>query len=108
MLTGRLPYGAAVTRTRSPSEQRRLRYVTARQYNPDVPEWMDEAIRRAVHPDPLKRCQALSEFEYDLRTPKSIRQPGYVPLVERNPLLFWKIVSLVLTLIVLALIARLS
>ena len=68
----------------------------------DIPAWVDEALRRAVHPDPQKRYQELSEFLYDLRHPnKAYLHRGRTPLVERNPVLFWKGVSLTLGLLLL-------
>lgn len=96
MLTGRLPYGPDMARARTRAQQRKLRYQSALKYNNDVPVWIDEALRRAVHPDPDKRYEALSELVHDLRHPN----PNYVrasppPLIERNPELFWKVAALV-------------
>jgi serine/threonine protein phosphatase PrpC len=108
LLTGKLPYGAEVAKTRTQSQQRRLRYTSARYYNPSVPDWIDGALKKAVHPDPGKRYQALSEFEYDLRHPNSDFMPrNHIPLLERDPLLFWKVLSLILACIVFFLLARL-
>jgi serine/threonine protein phosphatase PrpC len=107
MLTGKLPYGAQVAKTRTKSQQRKLRYTSARFYNPAIPEWIDGSLKKAVHPDPYKRYEALSEFEYDLRNPnKDFLQPGHIPLSERNPLLFWKIICLILAGIIVHLLAR--
>ncbi len=104
MLTGRLPYGDAVPRALTASAQRRLRYASALTVRPLLPVWVDGALRKAVHPDPLKRYQALSEFVHDLRHPNpaftDIRRPA---LLERDPLLFWRLLSLVLGLIALTL-----
>ncbi|WP_448203889.1 protein kinase domain-containing protein [Azospirillum sp. sgz302134] len=108
MLTGRLPYGAEVGRARSRKAQRRLRYIPARSASRPVPEWVDAALCRAVHPDPLERYEALSEFIADLRRPNPEFAPERRrPLMERNPLLFWKGLSAVLAAIVLVLLSRL-
>jgi serine/threonine protein kinase len=97
MLTGRLPYGAQVARTRTRKQQRALTYASVRESNTDVPPWMDDALMRAVHPDPEQRYQALSEYLHDLRHPKeNYNRSSFKPLVERNPLVFWKVLSLVL------------
>ena len=69
MLTGRLPYGAQVAKTRTKSQQRKLRYSSALDDNREIPAWIDEVLRKAVHPDPYKRYEELSEFVYDLRHP---------------------------------------
>ncbi|WP_105371374.1 bifunctional protein-serine/threonine kinase/phosphatase [Neorhizobium huautlense] len=107
MLTGRLPYGPAVARTRSKKEQRKLRFAGLREIRPDVPDWVEEAIRKAVDPDPAKRYTELSEFEYDLSHPNAKLLGTRTPsLIERNPLLFWKVLSLILGLIIIGLLAR--
>ena len=68
---------------------------------------MDDALRRAVHPDPAKRQEAISEFIADLRRPN----PHYLPdrkrpLIERDPLLFWQTLSLILALVIVFLLVR--
>lgn len=70
MLTGRLPYGAQTARTRTRSQQRNLQYATALDDNKEMPAWID-VLKKAVHPDPYKRCEALSEFVHDLRHPNA-------------------------------------
>ncbi len=93
MLSGRLPYGAEAARVRTRAAQRALEYASL----PEAPAWMDAALRKSVHPDPLERYESLSEFVYDLRHPNAaLLRP--TPLVERNPVLFWRAVSLVLGL----------
>lgn len=94
VLTGELPYGPDVGRMRTRAQQRALIYRPARTLRPDVPDWVDAALRRAVHPLPQKRYAVASEFIYDLRNPNSeFVSSGPVPLLERDPLLFWKGVS---------------
>jgi serine/threonine protein phosphatase PrpC len=103
MLTARLPYGAQAARACSRKAQSRLRYRSALDDRLAVPAWMDEALRKAVHPDPGKRYAELSEFVFDLRHPNRaflVRKP----LIERNPLAFWKGASLVLALAALMLL----
>lgn len=108
MLTGRLPYGAEVSRARSRKAQRRLRYASARSAARPIPEWIDAALRRAVDPDPFKRHDALSEFVADLRRPNPAFAPERRrPLIERNPLLFWQLLSLVLAGVIVFLLATL-
>lgn len=106
MLTGKLPYGARMARARTRSQQARVTYTPATVFRNDVPSWIDGALRKAVHPDPLKRQEALSEFTHDLRYPRStLLSRRSVPLIERNPVLFWKIVSAVLVVIIIVLTA---
>lgn len=106
LLTGQLPYGARMAQAVSRSKQARVGYTAISTRRDDMPDWIDAAIRTAVHFDPAKRQQALSEFENDLREPRaglSSRRP--VPMIERNPLLFWQLLSLFLALVALWLAA---
>jgi serine/threonine protein kinase len=95
MLSGRLPYEAEAARVRTRAAQRKLRYAPVLDEERAIPLWIDAALRKAVHPEPLERYEALSEFVYDLRhpNPSLLRR---LPLVERHPVRFWKGVSLVL------------
>ena len=105
MLTGRLPYGASVAKARTKSQQRRLQYASALDDNREIPAWIDEVLKKATHPDPYKRYEELSEFVYELRHPnKNHLGTASTPLIERNPLLFWKALSFLLTLVIVLLL----
>jgi serine/threonine protein phosphatase PrpC/predicted Ser/Thr protein kinase len=108
MLTGRLPYGDAVPRARTRAAQRKLRYRSALDLRPLLPAWVDGALRKAVHPNPQRRYQALSEFVHDLRHPNpAFSEARRAALLERDPLLFWRLLSLVLFIVALTLAALL-
>ncbi len=108
MLTGKLPYRGDIAKLRTKAQYRKLRYRPAANANPEVPAWIDGAIKRAVNPDPNKRYEALSEFVFDLRHPnKKYLNVAPGPLLERNPLLLWQCVSIILAGTCLALLARL-
>jgi serine/threonine protein phosphatase PrpC/predicted Ser/Thr protein kinase len=101
MLTGKLPYGAKVSRIRSRKEQMRLSYQSTR----DMPEWVDRVLKKALHPDPFKRYATLSEFTADLRRPpRGYRPDRHKPLAERDPVRFWQGVSLLLVGVIVALL----
>jgi len=105
MLCGRLPYGTAVASARTRSAQRQLRYESVLSDDRAIPVWIDEVLRKALHPDPLRRHDALSEYVHDLRHPsQAFLRKARPPLIERHPVLFWKALSAVLALIVLALL----
>ncbi|NDW00180.1 bifunctional protein-serine/threonine kinase/phosphatase [Salipiger sp. PrR002] len=108
MLTGRLPYGPKVARISNRRDQMRLSYAPARDDDNAVPGWMDEALRRATHPDPLRRYDALSEFVTDLSRPGATwSATRHVPLAERNPVRFWQSVAAILAVLCLILAAQL-
>ncbi len=109
MLTGRLPYGAGVARATSAKAQAALRYRSAADITTRVPDWVDGALCRAVHPVPGKRHEALSAFLEDLRRPNPAFTSGtFVPLADRDPVRFWQLVSAVLALLCAALLVQLS
>lgn len=100
MLTGKLPYGIEVARSTTQAAQKKLHYISALHPDRKIPAWVDEAIRRAVHPNPDKRYEDVSEFVFDLHHPnKAFLSKTRPPLIERNPLIFWKSVSFILLLI---------
>lgn len=107
MLSGKLPYGAKVARSRTKAAQRKLVYESVLDDEREIPAWFDEALRKAVHPNPYKRYEELSEFLFDLRHPnKAFLNKTRPPLMERNPVLFWKTVSLVLAAIIALLLIK--
>ena len=106
MLTGRLPFGAEVPKARTRKAQRKLNYRSALSDERELPAWMDDAIRKAVQPDPLQRYDELSEFIYDLHHPnQAFLNKTRPPLIERNPVVFWKSVSFVLLLVIIVLLS---
>jgi serine/threonine protein phosphatase PrpC len=106
MLTGRLPYGTQIANARTRSQFNRLVYRSASHGDRDVPLWVDGALEKAVHPNPAKRYDSFSEFLFDLRHPNAnYLATSSTPLIERNPLLFWKCTTIVLALAVIVLLA---
>jgi len=107
MLSGRLPYGASVARTSTRAAQRKLFYQSVLDEKSTIPAWVDFAISKAVNPDPQKRYDEISEFIYDMRHPnEAFVRKGRAPLMERNPLVFWKSVSFGLALMVVYLLSH--
>ncbi len=101
MLTGKLPYGTQVAKTTTKAEQKKLKY-TAIPEGSGIPLWVDEAIRKALLPEPYKRYQEISEFIYDLRHPnKEFINKTRPPLMERDPVVFWKSISFILLIIIM-------
>lgn len=106
MLTGKLPYGAQIAKARTKSQFKKLKYNSALDDNREIPAWIDGALKRAVHPDPNKRYEELSEFVFDLRHPNAnYLNSSSTPLIERNPLLFWQALSFILVCVILILLA---
>lgn len=93
MLTGQLPYKERSFRKKIT----RLDYISATEHNPEVSDWIDGALKKAVDPDNHRRYDTLSEFIQDLTKPNmSLINTDTLPLMERNPVVFWRTVSLAL------------
>ncbi|MFW5432155.1 MAG: protein kinase domain-containing protein [Methylophilaceae bacterium] len=107
LLTGKLPYGAEVAKSKTKAAQKKLRYRDIYDEGHKIPTWVNEAIKKAVEPNPYKRYEALSEFLFDLRQPnKAFLNKTGPSLIERNPIAFWKSTSLILAIIVIVLLAN--
>jgi serine/threonine protein phosphatase PrpC len=94
MFTGKLPYGE-ISPERAANKT--FTYTSIREHNPLVPEWVDLAVRKAVQPNPARRYSLLSEFVTDLSKPNNelISSNNAEPLMERNPVMFWKMMALI-------------
>jgi serine/threonine protein kinase/serine/threonine protein phosphatase PrpC len=91
MITGELPYGTALSRASDQASLHRLHYIPISNHVRNIPHWVDKAIRKSVQIDPDNRYEKLSELESDLRKPNpSFLREEQLPLLERNPLGFWK------------------
>jgi serine/threonine protein phosphatase PrpC len=105
MLTGALPYGLQVPQVRGPRDLHRLQYVPLRTRRPDLPEWLDRVLKKALQPQVSRRQQALSEFVHDLEAPGAeFMKRDRTPLQQRHPLLFWRGLTLVFGLATLVLL----
>lgn len=109
MLSGKLPYGIEVVKARTRAAQMKLIYRSVLHDEREIPAWIDEVLKKAVHPNPYRRYQDVSEFIYDLRQPsKAFLNKTRPPLIERNPVLFWKGVCVLLMIIIVALMIKLE
>jgi eukaryotic-like serine/threonine-protein kinase len=92
LLTGRLPYGRGFASARDVAK---ARYVPAVQWRGDIPVWVDAALAQAVALRPAARTEALSALVENLRRPNpSLGYDRPRPLIERNPVGFWRAIAL--------------
>ena len=96
MLTGKLPYGEQLNKNINWQNISKIRYTPAITYNPMIPLWLDGALAKCVHCDQNLRYETSSEFFHDLTHPNEALMRQHIPLLERNPLRFWQIVSALL------------
>lgn len=98
MLSGALPYGNSVSKSRTRRDQQRLIYQPLQLGKEnDIPGWVDHALKKATQVDPSKRYAEVAEFLYELSNPSAdyLSKPNE-PLIERNPVLVWQSVSFIL------------
>ena len=97
MLSGDLPYGNAISRTTNRRSQGRLTYQPILSEENSIPAWVDYAISKATNIDPFKRYTEVSEFIYELKHPsRTYLSKTKPPLMQRNPVLFWQCISIIL------------
>jgi len=96
LLTGELPYGDKMSRDLNWRTLNKIKYEPSIAHNPMIPLWMDGAIHKAVKKDSRLRYDTFSEFLYDLSHPNSSFMKHSSPLLESNPILFWRIMCGVL------------
>ena len=108
MLAGEFPYGTQVPKSRTRAAQKKLAYKSVLREDREIPAWVDDAIAKAVHPDPYQRYEEISEFIFDLHHPsQAFLSKTRPPLIERHPVAFWKGVSFVLAgLLIVSLLSR--
>lgn len=74
-------------------------------YRPDLPNWLENVLLKAVARDPAQRFETAEEFvkalEMGERDPVARRQ---IPMLERDPLKFWQCLALISIIINLALL----
>lgn len=102
MLTGYLPFKPPSGKLNRVENYDTWDYTPTISRRKDIPVWVDLALKKACAPKSSLRYQALSEFMQDLEVPNRQLMSGFqsAPLLERNPVRFWQMISAVLVLIV--------
>ncbi|MFI3136900.1 MAG: protein kinase [Methylococcaceae bacterium] len=98
LLNGALPFGQDIPEKPDAANLAKLQYVPSFHCNVMVPLWIDGALKKATAVNPALRYDELSEFLHDLSVPNPqfLNTQATIPLIERNPLLFWKCLSVLL------------
>jgi serine/threonine protein phosphatase PrpC len=96
--TGSYPYGEIEPFTHPTF--RNCAPLTA--FRPDLPAWLDRTIGQAIAVDPEHRYEDVLEFLFELEHGADRASPIIIerkPLYDRNPLLFWKVMTALLALL---------
>ncbi len=109
LLTGEHPYGPKYSKCKNLADFNRLVYRPSYHFNPDIPVWVDSALEKAVKVKSEDRYEAHSKFMADLSKPNpDFAEKNRIPLMERNPLLFWKTLCGILAITVATLLLMLA
>ena len=94
--TGQWPYGEQEAFQRP----RFGRAAPPSRHRPEIPSWLDDAILTAIQPDRQGRFGDVVDLLRALEKGGSLRRPALrsAALLERDPVLFWQLVSAALAL----------
>lgn len=92
-LTGHYPYGE-VEPFQTPAF---VDPVPPTRYRPDIPQWLENLLLRAVAREPKRRFETAEELLLALERGdyKPVTAPGRTPLAQRSPLKTWQLVALI-------------
>jgi len=101
-LTNKYPYGE-IEPFQSPTFKEAKK---PSHFNSNIPEWLDSVILRSIALDKTQRYSHYSQMKYELEYPTKVK-PYFVknaPLIEKSPILFYKIAFTLMTFLNLILI----
>ncbi|VAW66078.1 Serine/threonine protein kinase [hydrothermal vent metagenome] len=96
MLTGKLPYGDQSDKNLDWRSISKIQYNSALLHNPMIPLWLDGALEKAVRIDHRLRYDSFSEFYHDLIHPNEAFMKKNLPMMEKDPIVFWRSLSALL------------
>ena len=98
MITGKLPYDEMSTNDIKLSSYGEMNYTPALHHRKDLPLWVEGCLKKTLQPNPRFRYEALSEFQQDLLHPNRNLESKiqHQPMMEKNPLLGWKIIAAIM------------
>jgi len=106
LITADLPYSAILSQQDYPRQYDVWRYrsifASRKPLNGHYPLWLDSVMRKALCPRPEERFEVLSEFEKEFTSPSAEikRYARAVPLIDRNPIRFYQVVTLILVSVI--------
>ncbi len=108
LLCGKLPFKPMsypkIQKLTAQADFSQWQYRSIKQFRPELPIWLDLMLKQATEPQANNRYQAYSELLKDFSTPNIAAVEAYQqqPLIERDPVKFWQITSLLLTIALIA------
>lgn len=100
LLTGKLPYGEDIDKFTHAGKMTNPTYQPSYHFNPMIPVWLDKALEKSVRANPDSRYEVLSEFILDICKPNEyFMKESPSPLIDRNPVLLWRSLSIALIIL---------
>ena len=98
LLSNKLPYAPIGHIDKAPKNFSDWNYQPICEAREDLSPWIDVVLGKAVAADPNNRYESYSEFLTDLSSPSTVHyhNDAHRPLIDRDPVSFWKLVSAVL------------
>lgn len=93
IFTNSLPYGDHIEDCRNMRDYDKLRYISATDKNPVIPQWFDKALEKGVKFDLNERYNTIAEFMKDLTQPNPDFLKPEPEAKQSNSLFLWKLVS---------------
>lgn len=108
MLSHTFPFKPFTYKDYQPKSIAEWQYIPLHQTQRRLPLWVDLVLKKATSANPVHRYDALSEFMMDLTRPNEsfILAEKNAPLIEKNPLLFWKSLCALLIALNIYLLAK--
>ncbi|PSW18445.1 bifunctional protein-serine/threonine kinase/phosphatase [Photobacterium sanctipauli] len=106
MLSGHYPYSLEAMKVLAQDRRKYPKYTSLKNYRDDLPIWVDLVVKKGCNLEENERYQAFSEFFLSLEkpTPSIISNSRSLPLKKKNPVLFWKFVSVFLLVVIFVLL----
>lgn len=104
IFAGRYPYGEIEAFSRPRFRKPDL----PSSHRPELPAWLDSVLTRCVSIDPEERFGDAIELLRALEGGAAVARVNqhFIPLIERNPVRFWQLVSLVLLIVLIVSLAN--
>jgi len=104
LLTNHLPYKEIYQIDSAPKQYDLWRYKPVTTYRKDLPSYIDMVLSKALAPNPNNRYEHYSEFQtaFIANNQNNINALQNIPLLERDPVKFWKGLSATLFLALLS------
>ena len=102
MLTGLQPFDVdTLTTAMTAQATQKLAFKNVRQLRTDLPFWVNDVLIRALQADSNRRYQSIGDFLTDLNPKSHADDKAKQPLIDKHPVLFWQLVSGILTVLLL-------